>query len=69
MIKEMKVCECDVCGRIKKPTIYIDYNSSEQFGLPAGWSNLGNTGISLCDICNKAFRELWKKYQKEEENV
>lgn len=65
----MKVCECDICGRLKKPRIYIDYNLSENPRSPIGWSHFGNTEMLLCDICSKAFKELQEKYQKEEENV
>ena len=72
MIKEIEVCECDVCGRLMKPDIFhIDGNScNDRKFLPTGWIKFGgDTGMLLCNVCNKAFKELREKYQKEEETV
>ena len=72
MIKEIEVCECDVCGRLMKPDIvHIDGNScNDRKFLPTGWIKIGgDTGMLLCNVCHKAFKELLEKYHKEEEIV
>ena len=66
MFKEMKVCECDICGQLKAPDILCKEDGSWIEILPTGWNNFHGTNVFLCDVCNKAFTELQNKYRKKE---
>lgn len=73
LFKRIEVCECDICGKLAKPDILYGEDMTcgymEKSFLPSGWTNLGNTGMMICNVCNKAFTELQDKYNKEKENV
>ena len=53
MIKQVYMCECDICGAIEKAKLISSNNNDEDYGLPYNWCHGKNPNICICPECNK----------------
>lgn len=52
MIKDIKVAQCDVCGRIDPAVRNYDQRDGEWYEMPKGWHKTPvNSGMILCPVC------------------
>ena len=49
MIKNVKIVQCDICGEVKKLTVY----NKEKIMLPEKWkwAIMGDKDIHICPLC------------------
>ena len=50
MIKQIYVCECDICGAVV-PAKAKNYRNETDYVLPDGWTHGKNTDICICPAC------------------
>lgn len=52
MIKQIYVCECDICGAVEKakPT---SYRNETEYQMPDNWAHGKNSEICICPTCYK----------------
>jgi hypothetical protein len=70
MIKKMKICECDVCGKLSTPVYgenWFDVCMHIDENLPEGWEYLAGKkeGMCMCKECAEAFHKARKESEKE----
>lgn len=52
MIKKILLIQCDICGKVKKLTVYNKHNK-EKIVLPEKWkwAIIGDKDIHICPLC------------------
>ena len=53
MIKQIYVCECDICGTVEKAKLLSSNLYDENYGLPYDWCHGKNHDICICPECIK----------------
>lgn len=53
MIKQIYVCECDICGAVEKAKLISSNTDEEDYGLPYTWCYGKNHDICICPECIK----------------
>ena len=53
MIKQIYVCECDICGAVEKAKLISSNTDDENYGLPYDWCHGKNHDICICPECIK----------------
>ena len=50
MIKQIYVCECDICGAVEKAKA-TNYRNETDYVLPDDWTHGKNSEICICPAC------------------
>lgn len=53
MIKQIYMCECDICGAVEKAKLISSNTDEEDYGLPYTWCHGKNHDICICPECIK----------------
>lgn len=53
MIKQIYICECDICGAVEKAKLLSSNTNDENYGLPYDWCHGKNHDMCICPECNK----------------
>lgn len=56
MIKQIYVCECDICGAVEKakPT---SYRNETDYTIPEGWTHGANKDVCICSKCSQKLKK------------
>lgn len=52
MIKQIYMCECDICGAVEKAKLLSSNTNDENYGLPYDWCHGKNHDICICPECS-----------------
>ena len=55
-IKQVWICECDLCGKTEKIKLTSGRYNGTEYTLPDGWSNGYNENFHLCPNCAKVVK-------------
>lgn len=51
MIKQIYVCECDICGAVEKAKAVNAYRNDTEYQMPNDWTHGKNSEICICPAC------------------
>lgn len=52
MIKQIYVCECDICGAVEKAKAVNAYRNDTDYQMPDDWTHGKNSEICICPACS-----------------
>lgn len=52
MIKQIYVCECDICGAVEKAKAVNAYRNDTEYQMPDNWTHGKNSEICICPTCS-----------------
>ena len=52
MIKQIYVCECDICGAVEKAKEVDAYRNDTEYQMPNNWTHGKNSEICICPACS-----------------
>lgn len=52
MIKQIYVCECDICGKVEKAKP-ASYRNETDYTIPDGWTYGANKEVCICTECSQ----------------
>ena len=52
MIKQIYVCECDICGAVEKAKAVNAYKNDTDYQMPNDWTHGKNSEICICPTCS-----------------
>lgn len=52
MIKQIYVCECDICGAVEKAKAVNAYRNDTDYQMPNDWTHGKNSEICICPTCS-----------------
>lgn len=52
MIKQIYVCECDICGAVEKAKAVNAYRNDTEYQMPNNWTHGKNSEICICPACS-----------------
>lgn len=52
MIKQIYVCECDICGAVEKAKAVNAYRNDTEYQMPDNWTHGKNSEICICPACS-----------------
>lgn len=52
MIKQIYVCECDICGAVEKAKAVNAYRNDTEYQMPNDWTHGKNSEICICPTCS-----------------
>lgn len=52
MIKQIYVCECDICGAVEKAKAVNAYRNDTEYQMPTNWTQGKNSEICICPACS-----------------
>lgn len=52
MIKQIYVCECDICGAVEKAKAVNAYRNDTEYQMPNDWTHGKNSEIRICPKCS-----------------
>lgn len=52
MIKQIYVCECDICGAVEKAKPVNAYRNDTDYQIPNNWTHGKNSEICICPTCS-----------------
>jgi len=53
MIKQIYVCECDICGTVEKAKAVNAYRNDTDYQMPKDWTHGKNSEICICPACSE----------------
>ena len=53
MIKQIYVCECDICGSVEKAKAVNAYRNDTEYQMPNDWTYGKNSEICICPKCSE----------------
>ena len=53
MIKQIYVCECDICGVVEKAKAVNAYRNDTDYQMPNDWTHGKNSEICICPTCSE----------------
>ena len=53
MIKQIYVCECEICGAVEKAKAVNAYRNDTDYQMPNDWTHGKNSEICICPNCSK----------------
>ena len=53
MIKQIYVCECDICGTVEKAKAVNAYRNDTDYQMPDNWTHGKNSEICICPSCSE----------------
>lgn len=53
MIKQIYVCECDICGAVEKAKAVNAYRNDTEYQMPNDWTHGKNSEICICPTCSE----------------
>lgn len=53
MIKQIYVCECDICGAVEKAKAVNAYRNDTDYQMPDNWTRGKNSEICICPKCSE----------------
>lgn len=57
MIKQIYVCECDICGAVEKAKAVNAYRNDTDYQMPNNWTHGKNSEICICPTCSEKLND------------
>ena len=55
MIKQIYVCECDICGKVEKAKP-VSYRNETDYTMPDDWTYGANKEVCICTNCSQKLK-------------
>ena len=52
MVKQIYVCECDICGAVEKAKAVNTSRNDTEYQMPNNWTQGKNSEICICPTCS-----------------